>query len=299
MKIRLKKSKQKELIFLAKKDLTWKELAKKLNINPNYLSGDLRYENILLFDFVYYKLCKIANQNFDEFILEKLDNSWGQSKGGINSKGSMVEIKIPKKNKKLAELFGIILGDGNINFYKKGKKIGVYQVNIAGDRNLDKDYHSIYIISLLKDLFGVKVKEKLSPRNNARYLIISSRQLVDFLISQGLKSGHKIKNKANIPLWIKKNPVYLSACIRGLFDTDGCVYELLPHWPGLYQISLTCNNPILINDVRNGLLSLGIKCSNVSKNKIYVTKKTELRKFLKEIGFRNSRHLNKIKNWNL
>lgn len=299
MRIKLKKGKQRELIFLAKNNLTWTELAKKLSVNPNYLSRDLKYEKRLISDIVYSKLCEITNKNFDKFILEELGDNWGQSKGGQNSNGSLVNIKIPEKDERLAELIGIILGDGNINHYKKGKKIGVYQVNIAGDRNLDRDYHLIYITSLFGDLFEIKVKEKLPPKKNARHLIISSRQLVDFLISQGLKSGDKIKNQVTIPYWIKENPLYLRACLRGLFDTDGGIYELLPHWPGLYQISLTCYNPILMNDVRSGLVRLGINCSNISRNRIYITKKTELIKFLKQIGFRNSRHLNKIDRWNL
>ena len=299
MRIRLIKGKQKELILNAKENLTWNELAQKININPDYLNNDLKNERSLLTKDSYDKLCQISETNFNKFILEKLPVNWGQSKGGQNSRGSIIDIKIPEKNEKLAELIGIILGDGNINYYKRGKKIGVYQVTIAGDKRLDKDYHLNRVSLLFKELFGVKVKEKISKKNNGRFLVVSSKQLVNFFIENGLKSGDKIKNQVTIPSWIKENPIYLKACIRGLFDTDGCVYELLPHWPGLYQINLSCYNLVLINDVRNGLLSLEINCSKANKNKLYVTKKTELRKFLKQIGFRNSRHLNKIKNWNL
>src|SRR3989344_4923979 len=141
MKIKLEKGKQKELILLAKNNLTWSELARKISINKAYLSHDLKNEKRLISKNAYDSLCKIINKNFDNFILEKLEDDWGQSKGGTNSPGSTVQIKIPNKDEKLAELIGIILGDGNINYYKKGKKIGVYQVNIAGDKNLDREYH--------------------------------------------------------------------------------------------------------------------------------------------------------------
>lgn len=298
MKIKLKEGKQKELIFLAKNNLTWNNLSKKINVNQIYLSNDLKNERVLISGETYYKLCKIACKNFDEFILEKLNNHWGQIKGGRNSPGALKKIKIPLKNKYLAELIGIILGDGNINYYKKGKKIGVYQVNIAGHKDLDKEYHLNYVAMLFKKLFDVKAVEVLSKRNNGRYLIISSKKLVDFLISNELKSGDKIKNQVTIPSWIKENNFFLKACIRGLFDTDGSVYKLTNQ--NSHQICFTNYNNHLLTDVRNSLLFLGIKVSKITKGRdIIITKKTELKKFLKQIGFRNPKHLNKIQNWNL
>lgn len=37
------------------------------------------------------------------------------------------------------------------------------------------------------------------------------------------KNESKIKQKVDIPHWIKKKTVFLKVCIRGLFDTDGCL----------------------------------------------------------------------------
>ena len=51
----------------------------------------------------------------------KKDN-WGQIKGGLNSRGSLKAIIRPDRCKELAELVGIILGDGSIYSYSKGKK---------------------------------------------------------------------------------------------------------------------------------------------------------------------------------
>ena len=300
MKIKLKEGKQKELILLAKGDLTWKDFSKKINVNENYLKRDLKNEKRLIPEEVCTRLCALSNKNFDGFIIDRLEDNWGQSKGGIKSrgKGSTIQIKTPKRSEKLAELIGIILGDGNINYYKKGKKIGVYQVNIAGDKNLDRDYHLKYVSPLFSELFSVKVKEKLAKKGNGRFLVISSKQLVVFLLANELKSGDKIKNQVTIPSWIKANPLFLKACIRGLFDTDGSVYRLTNQ--NSHQISFTNHNSTLLKDVRDGLLSLEIGVSNITKDKeITITKKSELRKFLKEVGFKNSRHLAKVKVWNL
>jgi len=95
MKIRLKKDKQKELIFLAKGILTWREFSSILDVNCAYLSNDLKYEKILLSDELYTKLVKMVDKNFDKFIIERLGDNWGRSKGGLNSKGSLTKKKSP------------------------------------------------------------------------------------------------------------------------------------------------------------------------------------------------------------
>jgi len=122
MRLLFEKGKQKKLIELAKKERTWNELAKLLNTNPVYLCHDLRLEKILISEKMYNKLCKITKQSFDKFIVEKRADHWGQSLGSRNSRGSIVQIRIPQNNNNLAEIIGAILGDGHIMFHKGGKK---------------------------------------------------------------------------------------------------------------------------------------------------------------------------------
>ena len=80
--------------------------------------------------------------------------NWGQIKGGKLSSGTTKTITIPPKNEKLAELVGILLGDGNIHVYK-GKKSTSYAVRIAGDSNKDKKYLIDYVKPLCDSLFDV------------------------------------------------------------------------------------------------------------------------------------------------
>jgi len=305
MRLKLVQGKQKEIINSLKESRSWRELSKLLEVSEGYLRNELRNEQRLLPEKIYVTTCKILNKDFDKFIIEKMDDHWGQSKGGFISRGKTKVIQVPKESLKLAEFFGIMFGDGNV-YRLKGYKLGTYSISIVGDSRHDKFYLTKYVKPLIESLFKIRVgvgkfkqKENYPNSKNAMFIISHSVQLVKFLESKGLKAGNKIKNKLGIPKWIREKPNFLKVYIRGLFDTDGSVYELLPHWPGLYQICLTCHNPILINEVRDGLISLRINCSKISRNKIYITKKSELRKFLKQIGFRNPRHLNKIRNWNL
>jgi len=97
--------------------------------------------------------------------------------------------------------------------------------------------------------------------------------------------------------FIFSNNNFLVSCLRGLYDTDGSVYKITNQ--NSHQICFTNYNLGLLKDVRDSLLRLGINCSNISKHDVYITKKSELRKFLKLIGFSNHRHIDKVNMWKL
>ena len=170
-------------------------------------------------------------------------------------------------------------------------------IRIAGDVRLDNNYLMNYVKPLINNLFNISVKEGIHKGTNAMYLACHSIQLIDFMESKGFKPGNKIKNQLEIPNWIKNNRKYLKVCLRGLYDTDGSVYKLTNQ--NSHQICFTNANTKLMKDVRDSLSKLGINCSRISNKDLYITKKSELRKFLKLIGFSNGRHLKKVKMWNL
>ncbi len=205
-------------------------------------------------------------------------------------------IKFPERSEQLAELVGIILGDGNIQ-YTAG-----YQLRIVGDSTKDRDYLINYVKPLIDSLFNVEARIYKHKTFKELFVNVANKRIVEFLLSIGMVHGDKIKNNASIPSWVLNNDTYLKACIRGLVDTDGSIYELKPHWPGLWQICFTNKNEALLSGFKEGLQKVGINCSNIYRYKngkktpkIYITKKSELSKFYKEIGFSNSKHQNKLK----
>ncbi|MBI2659821.1 LAGLIDADG family homing endonuclease [Candidatus Woesearchaeota archaeon] len=134
---------------------------------------------------------------------------------------------------------------------------------------------------------------------------MGGRLVVDFLIDTGLKPNDKIKSQVTIPDWIKENDSYLRSCIRGLIDTDGCVYEMLPHWPGLFQLNFENRNITLLRDTREALIKLGYHPSKIcgkrtiNGTKFYISRKEEIKRFYKEIGSSNDRNIkqfNKVLN---
>ena len=300
MRLRFEKGKQRELIknFKDTKQFTWSQLSDFLDIKYGKLNS-YYYENTLISEDFYIKLD--PKKIFSKFILERLKDNWGVVKGGKNSPGTLKKINLPDFGLDLAELYGIMLGDGcsyRLFYYSSRKdKRGVYTIRVIGDSRLDKKYLLTYVKPLIEKLFNISVRVCYIKNTNAMYLECHSKSLVEFFEKIGFPPGNKIKNKLRIPNWIKKNPEFLKVCLRGLYDTDGSVYKLTNQ--NSHQICFTNANFPLMNDVRNSLLNFGVNCSKISGTDLYITKKSELRKFLKLIGFCNNRHLSKVEMWNL
>jgi len=124
-------------------------------------------------------------------------------------------VLFPKKSIKLAEFFGLMMGDGGIN--------NLWQVTITLNFIKDKQY-SVYVSGLINNLFGIVPVLRKRKESQALVISLSSTTIVDFLVNNGLIRGNKIRGGLKIPLWILNRKSYRIACVRGLMDTDGGLY---------------------------------------------------------------------------
>ncbi len=123
--------------------------------------------------------------------------------------------KLPKESRELAEFFGIMLGDGGIN--------NDWQANITLNSEADAVYGK-YVARYCSKLFGVHPAVRKRKDRKALVISLASTTVVNFLVEKGLVRGSKIKGNAHIPEWIQVKKTYRKACVRGLMDTDGCLY---------------------------------------------------------------------------
>jgi len=180
----------------------------------------------------------------------------------------------------LAELIGIILGDGS--FYINN---GQYQFDIAFNST---ENHIFFVRKLLENSTKAYIYEKSERKKLCKHLRICQKPAVLELLSKTTKkAGDKITNQVTIPKWILKNKKFLKACVRGLIDTDGSVYRLKPHWPNLFQISFKNNNKVLLRDTREAFVKLGYNPSKVFGNRFVLTRQQEIIKYFKDIGTHN------------
>lgn len=125
------------------------------------------------------------------------------------------EVILPIYSESLAEFFGIMMGDGGIN--------NPWQANITVNSVADALY-SKYISALCKKLFGTEPTLRKRKGRNTLVISLASTSIVDFLVLNGLPRGNKLQNGLSIPEWILKKSSYRKACVRGLMDTDGCIF---------------------------------------------------------------------------
>jgi hypothetical protein len=197
------------------------------------------------------------------------------------------KIRIPEISKDLAEFIGIMIGDGQLT---------KYQIGISLNTRDDSKYIQ-YVSNLIKRLFGVSLFIR-NREGNCTVIKVSSTCLVRYLNLLGLPIGNKIENNIDIPNWIFNKKEFMKGCIRGLLDTDGNISRKNYHAKTLaLQIIFTSASEPLLKSVRKIFFKLGYNPSKISYRKIYLTRFNEIHKYVKEIGFSNSKHMKRYKNY--
>lgn len=122
-------------------------------------------------------------------------------------------------NESLAELTGVVIGDGNL--WTDGKYR--YRVDINGDPKLDREYFN-FLSTIIQTMFNRKTWLQVRPHELV--LRTQSKKVFDFLTKElGLPYGDGKGRKVIIPTKIlSSNWKILRCCIRGIADTDGSLF---------------------------------------------------------------------------
>jgi intein/homing endonuclease len=131
-------------------------------------------------------------------------------------------IIIPKSiTTELAEETGWHIGDGSMNYYNnKGHTKGIYQ--LRGHIEDDKEHYLNVIKPIFKLIYGIDISLREMPSTRVFGFQIWNDKLVKFKQNLGLPLGKKFD--VAIPEIFLSSDELKKAVIRGIFDTDGCVY---------------------------------------------------------------------------
>lgn len=191
----------------------------------------------------------------------------------------------------VAELVGVIIGDGHI--YRKNRK---YQIGITGSPITDRDY-----FEKLKELiFKEWNKEiKIKFRFRGLRIVFDSKSICEFLINdlQMFHGKGKCWNTA-IPQEIYEDWNLAKNAIRGIADTDGSVF--VSKKPGVEKypcIELTTTSQKLALQLKDILTNNGFrvtlregskgKSSVLTAYRVALNGQKNLKKWMDEIGFTN------------
>lgn len=300
--------------------LTWIELGKKLQVDNRMLRSWRSGEYTIPLE-----VCKRIEKIFEVKLppsYKRLSSYWhtneagrkgaikrnsiygnpatpeGRRKGGLNSLRSpklkktnfkfLKPIKTPSKSDKLAELIGIIIGDGSITRF---------QVRITLDKKRDEKY-SFYVKSLFETLFSLKPSVYVLKKRSVVEVTVSSKAVVDYLMESGLPIGNKVAQEIDIPKWIRQDSSFSRFCLRGIFDTDGCVYLDRHKIKGKNYFSInlavTSASGKLLYSIYEIFTNEGFSPTISSPRSIRIRKSKQIKEFFDKIGSRNPKHIRRF-----
>jgi hypothetical protein len=170
-------------------------------------------------------------------------------------------IVLPKTlTAELAELTGIIIGDGYL--YNNKHK---YVIGIVGNPRTDVEYFR-YIQKLILKTFNMSTNIKQVGRGLR--LIFNSKCIFGFFNHiLGVQSGKGEGERVRIPERIK-NSIFSNYLLRGIFDTDGCIFTSFKKGAHNYPcIELTTTSKHLASEVKSLLVNKEFKVAKIRKYK--------------------------------
>lgn len=224
---------------------------------------------------------------------EKWDE-WWNAKGKFNKNILRIqrpkEISVPEHSEELAEFVGIMLGDGTV---------APYHIAITLNGKTENEY--IYFVSDLIDrLFKTKACVYRAKDSNAIDVVVHRKRLVEFCQEIGLVKGNKIVKRAIIPDWIMKNNLFLFACVRGLIDTDGAIFDHSYKSKGkrysYKKISFSSGSYHLLCSVEKSLKKLGFNVRIAGNRKaVLIENQADVMKYIREISTHNPLRLEQMR----
>lgn len=184
----------------------------------------------------------------------------------------------------LAELFGILLGDGSLTTYYAKVYLNMHS----------EGGYAFFVQDLFQRLFpgGTVARTKREARGTWE-VQISSKEACGYL----KKIGFDPKVRA-IPTWILEDEAFITATIRGLFDTEGSVG--IKYFKGkkentfYKQLTVTNANKNILNFLVKSLIRNGFRPTKNSKNNIYISNRLDIKRYLEDIGSHNPKLLKKL-----
>jgi len=178
-----------------------------------------------------------------------------------------------KKDGRLAELIGVVLGDGHIQAFPRTERL------IVSSNSQNSGFIKRYKM-LIKTIFGKQPLCMKSKNSNCVRISIYEK-----LISKriGIQTGNRKGLNFRTPKWISRNKNYLKGYLRGLYEAEG---SFCTHKPtGTYKFLFKNTNNSLLNIVYDGMKTLGFH-PHRSKHQIQISKKEEVYAAQKMLKFR-------------
>jgi DNA-binding transcriptional regulator WhiA len=174
----------------------------------------------------------------------------------------------------LAELIGVVLGDGHIWKYERTEELSIF--SNSNNPGFVKRY-----AGLIESIFNKKPTEKIHSGQNCIRIRIYEKNISKRL---GVPISPRLNKKINIPKWIFNKRNYMIRYLRGLYEAEGSHSIHLPTYT--YKFHFSNRNESMLDNVFILVSKLGFH-PHRSKYAIQISKRDEVLKFVKLVHFRD------------
>ena len=217
-------------------------------------------------------------------------------------------LKFPSEmNEKLAELYGVMLGDGCLSsYFSNYAQKGIFCTLVTGHTH-DEPYYSQVLRPILIIEFGVKGCIRFRKDCQVVRFETTHKNVFNFIKLLGFPIGKK--DYLEIPTSIISNNNFSIACVRGIFDTDGSIYSRYSkkyhNHAKFYHymvVQFKMKSYDLIKQIKNILDTNNIKTTKIGTiKKLYfvvrVTDQESIHIFMKLIKPNNEYHVKRYSNF--
>lgn len=206
----------------------------------------------------------------------------------------------------LAYETGVHIGDGSLQIVAGG----THSVRYFGHSQDDWIFYAEVVPKILNHLYNKDARPTKRLDANTCTLSLCSKAVATFKRDElGLPNGNK-NQLIGLPQFVKKDKKLLASCLRGIADADFSLF--FANKGGSYShptISCTMSNKALIMDLEQSLKGFGFSLGahyDVQRQRngkthlehvLTICGKSQLQKWMDEIGFSNPKHKTKFDIW--
>lgn len=191
-----------------------------------------------------------------------------------------------------------MLGDGCvIKYFVKSENRFRHCVAISGNSLDGMEYFRNYLVPLINRLFNLSPSILHYSSSNAIRIDIKNKELANLFLRMGFPLGKKgeiyIPNKI-----LKSNIQNVNRVIRGLFDTDGCIFARKDEDYKYPHIKITSYSNALCNQIVDILEKNGFR-PYIHRHDVIIKGKENVDKWFNLIGSSHPEILKRYSIWKL
>ncbi len=204
---------------------------------------------------------------------KNIDNFAGWRREAMRKGVIRTKFSAFKRSGDLAELIGVVLGDGHIAAFPRTERLLIF--SNSNNTGFVTRYTELVQKFFEKEPYVYKISGSNCIRISLYQKHISERL--------GIPSGARKHARLVVPTWILRNKEFIKRYLRGLYEAEGSHSIHLPTYT--YKFSFSNSNQSLLKNVVKLLKVLGLS-PHFDSLRVQISKKNEVERAVELLQFR-------------